>query len=341
MKAVILAAVILVIFALIFPLMVAYPNTRTADKPGGPAGDSEGPEEVGDTVPEVEDTGTMDGEFKLTLLDGGEVREMSLAQYLRGSLGAEMPASFEPEALKAQAVALRTYLLYKLRVNPSDAHPEADICSDSTCCAAWRDPESLREKWGGDFDANFAKIASAVAETDGLYISYGGEPALAVFHSSSAGRTEDSGNVWNSSLPYLVSVESPESAGDVPNYVSTVTVTPEEFSSAVAAAHPEADFTGETSDWIGTPVYSESGRLLTVTIGGIDVSGRELRSLFSLRSTAVTFNVTGEAIEMTTTGYGHGVGMSQYGANAMAKSGSTFREILENYYPGTEIVENR
>ena len=88
MKAVILAAVILVIFALIFPLMVAYPNTRTADKPGGPAGDSEGPEEVGDTVPEVEDTGTMDGEFKLTLLDGGEVREMSLAQYLRGSLGA-------------------------------------------------------------------------------------------------------------------------------------------------------------------------------------------------------------------------------------------------------------
>ena len=263
---------------------------------------------------------------------------MTLAQYLTGAVAAEMPASFEAEALKAQAAALRTYLLHKLYVDPSEAHRSADICSDSTCCAAWKSEDFLRERWGADFESNLDKIRAAVAATDGMYLSYDGAPALAVFHSSSPGRTEESGEVWADALPYLVSVESPETAGDVPDFVSELTVSVDEFRETVTTRFPEAVFSEDPARWIANVIYDGSGRLQTAAIGGVTVRGTELRGLFGLRSAAVTFEVTDDAVTMTSTGYGHGVGMSQYGANVMARDGAAWQEILAAYYPGTQLL---
>ena len=259
-----------------------------------------------------------------------------MSDWLPGVVAGEMPASFEPEALKAQAVAARTYIMYAMgREKP--AHPEADVCDDPGCCKAHSTDEALRENWGGDYDANMQKILSAVRSTDGEYMSYGGEVIQAVFHSSSAGRTEDSAAIWQAE-PYLVSVESPETADDVPNYVSSVTVSPEDFRETVLAAHPEAEFGEDPAFWLGAAVHDASGRVESVDIGGAQVPGTELRTLFELRSTAFALDYTAEGFLFTVTGYGHGVGMSQYGANVMAQDGADYEEILTHYYPGAELT---
>jgi stage II sporulation protein D len=196
------------------------------------------------------------------------------------------------------------------------------------------DAGELRERWGSDYDRYMEKITGAVRETDGECIYYGGEPILAAFHSSSAGATASSREVWGGELPYLVSVDSPESAERVPDYVSTVTVSADDFREAILAARPEADFSGGL---IGELVYSDSGRLLTAVIGGAELTGRELRAIFGLRSTAADIESDGDTVVFTTTGYGHGVGLSQYGADELARRGMTCEEILAHYYPGTSL----
>ena len=158
-----------------------------------------------------------------------------------------------------------------------------------------------------------------------------------MFHSSSAGRTEDSAAVWSAALPYLVSVESPEGADTVPNFASSVAVSAAEFRDTVLGAYPEADLSGPVSEWIGEASLTGSGRVGSVLIGGVSVPGTALRSLFGLRSTALSFRCSEDAVTIVSLGYGHGVGMSQYGANVMASEGADFREILANYYPGTEL----
>ncbi len=331
----VLSSVALVLFALIFPVAASW---NTLPEPTDPVPDvTEGPTEDGGSPFYVPDSPpASDGAVTVRLLDGGEVRELSLFDYLTFSVASEMPVAFAPEALRAQAVALRTFYMYTL-AHPS--HEGADICSDSACCAAWHGEDFFRNKWGADYEANIAKARSAVSDTDGLILTFGGQPALAAFHSSSAGRTEDSGSVWSASLPYLVSVESPESAETVPNYVSGVTVSATEFRDTILGAYPEADLSGPVSAWIGEPVLTGSGRVSSVPIGGVSVPGTVLRSLFGLRSTALSFEASGDTVTLTSTGYGHGVGMSQYGANVMASEGADFREILANYYPGTELRE--
>ena len=195
--------------------------------------------------------------------------------------------------------------------------------------------KSCAENWGGAYEENMSKILSAVRSTDGQYLSYGGEAIEAVFHSSSAGKTEDSAELW-SARPYLVSVDSPETAEDVPNYVTTVTVPCEDFAAKLSSLRPGADFSGEPALWLGPAAEDASGRVDSVEIGGAQFTGQELRELFSLRSTAFTLDYTVEGFLFTVTGFGHGVGMSQYGANVMAENGSGYREILAHYYPGTD-----
>ena len=259
---------------------------------------------------------------------------MDMQEYLVGVVAAEMPASFQDEALKAQAVAARTYAMYCAL---GQKHGEAQVCTDYSCCQAWQSDEALRQKWGGDYDTYSQKIRAAVEATAGQYLSYEGQPVFAAFHSSSAGATEDCGQVWNPS-PYLISVSSPETAEDVPNYVSTVECTPLDFRDTLLYAHPEADFTGEESGWIGQISLDGSGRVASAVLGGVSMKGTELRQLFSLRSTAFRLEYTGESFRFTVTGYGHGVGMSQYGANVMAREGETYTGILAHYYPGTVLV---
>ena len=337
MKVLVILCVLFTLFALIFPVAAAWTPREEAEEPPSDSGDPEPSAsdglfyvETGEKEPEVDEL------TQVTLLKNGEIVELTLRDYLIGALAAEMPASFEPEALKAQAVALRTYYIRKAQSGTS-AHPQAQICADSTCCAAYRDITELRDKWGESFENNLKRVTAAVRDTDGKYLTYDGQPALAVFHSSSAGYTESSGEIWSSSLPYLVSVESPETADTVPGYVTGVTVSAEEFRETVKARYPGTKLEGNPEDWFGETVYDASGRLSTVDIGGQTVTGPALRSMFALRSTAVKLEPGEKSVTMTTTGYGHGVGMSQYGANTMAAAGADYKEILEHYYPGTVL----
>ena len=269
------------------------------------------------------------------VLREGLVEEMDLEDYLTGVLAAEMPASFPEEALKAQAVAARTYVLYCAETGK---HPDADVCADPAHCQAWLDESSLRQRWGSDYETWSDKLRRAVADTAGQVLRYEGQAVFAAFHASSPGATEDSAAVW-SALPYLQSVSSPETAETVPNLMSSLECAALDFRDVILSARPQADLTGQPEAWVSELRPDASGRVAAAVIGGQEFSGSELRQLFSLRSTAFTLDYAEGVFRFTVAGNGHGVGMSQYGAKLMAEAGADFREILAHYYPGTELSE--
>lgn len=342
MKAIVLVSILCVIAAMIIPLFVVEGNSlispvEVAETEAIPT--EEPPEVTGDERSSALYYGieSADDDLMVTALIGGEILTLSMRDYLIGVVAAEMPASFEAEALKAQAVAARSYTLYKMTVSPSGNHPEANVCDDIHCCKSYKDMEALREKWGDSFESNLEKITAAVYETDGIYLSYDGEPILAVFHSSSGGMTEKASNVWSSDLPYLQSVESPESEDETPNFHSTVEVSLSDFKETVIDEYPGAVFGENPAEWITDLVYTESGRVYSMTVGGASLSGADMRGIFELRSTSFTVKVTEDSIIFSVTGYGHGVGMSQYGANTLASAGMSCSEILQWYYTGVEL----
>lgn len=272
------------------------------------------------------------------LLSDGTVETMALEDYLWGVLAAEMPASFRGQALKAQAVSARTYTLYQL-AHPKQAHPEADVCTDYACCQAWISREDRLAQWPEEERENYAgRITAALKNTRGQVLTWEGEPILAVFHASSGGKTRSAQAVWGTSVPYLVSVDSPEGEGDAPNYYSVVTLTAQEFSDLFLAAYPEADLSGPCAGWFSDPETDESGAPAAFTVGGVTVTAQQLRSLCALRSATFTVECAEETVTFYVTGYGHGVGMSQYGANVLAGEGLDYQEILAHYYPGTELT---
>ena len=288
-------------------------------------------------VPEAVEpvAGWDEGERIRLLTVEGTVEEMSLRDYLWGVTAAEMPASFELEALKAQTVAARTYCQYQ-RSAGEEKHPGADVCGDYTCCQAYLTREQATAGWGVDAWRYADKIDRAVAETDGLFCLYEGEPIDAVFFSSAAGRTVDAVAVWGTEVPYLRGVDSPEGT-EVPGWQTVVTLTPGEFREKLLGAYPQAELSGEPEGWIRDLVADEAGLVLSVRLGGVELSGGQVRSLFGLRSAHFTVQAMEEEVTFQVTGYGHGVGMSQYGANAMAREGKSFQEILEWYYTGTKV----
>lgn len=307
----------------------------------------------GERVPETREgdaqeqsaQGQRDSTVLLTVQDGETVESMALDQYLRGVVRGEMPASFELEALKAQAAAERTYVYYQLAAGRKEAHPDADVCTDPGCCSAWLSEEAAREKWGEDFDGWESRIEEAVAATDGQTALYDGQPILAVFHSSSAGKTAEAGDVWSGDVPYLRSVDSPEGEETVPNYYSAAEFTAAEAKTLLAQAHPELTFSGGPDKWFGAVERDDSGRVSTVEVCGAPLRGVEVRRIFSLRSACFTIDAAAERVTFRVTGYGHGVGMSQYGANELARQGKTWQEILMWYYaditvgPAPETVQ--
>ena len=297
---------------------------------GGPAAEPE---------PAAPETAAVhhDRDVTLTIQDGDTTEQMTLERYLTGVVRGEMPASFEMEALRAQAAAERSYVYYQLAAGRKDAHPDADFCTDHTCCSAYLSETAAREKWGGDFAPWNTRVEQAVSDTDGQVVLYNGRPILAVFHSSSAGRTAAAGDVWSGDLPYLVSVDSPEGEETVPNYYSTVTFTAAEAKEKLLAAHPELKLSGAPDRWFGAAAENGSGRVETVSVGGTDIEGTELRRIFGLRSACFTVAADSESVTFRVTGYGHGVGMSQYGANQLAREGKTWQEILEWYYTGATV----
>lgn len=254
--------------------------------------------------------------------EDGTVIPMELEAYLVGVVSAEMPAAFETEALKAQAVVARTYTLR--RVGSNSKHPDADICMNPECCQGYKAEQEYAET---------QRIREAVASTAGLVLTYNGELIEATYFSSSGGRTEDALAVWGSDIPYLRATDSPEE-DYADRYLETVTVTGEEFASALGIS-PE----GPCSGWLGEVTYTNGGGIDTMVIADQVFRGTELRKLLGLRSTAFLMTAVGDHITITTRGYGHRVGMSQYGAEAMAVDGATFQEILSHYYQGTTLAE--
>ena len=284
-----------------------------------------------DPKPQTEQSiaaGLPDSEIRLRAKIGGTLQTVTIAEYLPGVLRAEMPPTFSLEALKAQAVAERTYICYQMEKGAKSAHPDADVCDDAACCSAYLSEADARQKWGDSFALYEEKIQDAVAATDGAVMLYDGEPIMAVFHSSSAGKTAACSDVWSAELPYLVSVESPETADSVPNYYSVRTFSHDEFKRIFAAAHPDADFGGT---WVSDRRENSSGRVERITVGGVEVTGSEMRNLYGLRSACFTVEI-GDAVTFHVTGYGHGVGMSQYGAQELAEKGKNWQEILNWYY---------
>ena len=252
--------------------------------------------------------------------------------YLTGVVAAEMPAEFHIEALKAQAVAARTYMVQKGRCSN---YPDAAVCTDSSHCQAYKSPDKLRSQWGDNFGKYYNKISTAVHTTENEIIVYKGEPISAVFHSTSSGKTENASDVWGSSRPYLVSVDSrSDFAG--PEFASSKKVHLEEFKQVIKSANKSADFTREIVSDIR---LTKGGSVATLSLGGVPFKGVEIRKLFGLNSANFTIDIIGSDVIFDVRGYGHGVGMSQYGANFMAEKGGTYTDILKKYYTGVDIVK--
>ena len=258
--------------------------------------------------------------IKLYHAKNSEIEELSIDEYLYGVVSSEMPASYEEEALKAQAIVARTYTLYQI-INSKSKHGDADICDDYKCCQAWISKEERLSKWEeNEKFSNWDKIVNAVDLTQGKIITYEGKPIDAFFHSNSGGKTEVVSNVWGGAdLPYLKSVET--SGEDVYNqYASEVILNKDELSNKVKEKYNDFIINLQEDEAIKITAYTESGRVRTLKIGNINISGTEARTLFGLKSTNFTVSIEGENIKFSVIGYGHGVGMSQTGANTMAQS---------------------
>lgn len=289
------------------------------------------------SAPRTDSEEYHDRQQTLRVLDGDTVRDMTMEDYLMGVTAAEMPASFAEEALKAQAVAARTYTLYKL-ISGGNHGDAADICTDSTCCQAYISQEAVRSSWGEQADALEEKIRTAVTDTDGEAILYGGVPILAVFHSSSAGLTRAAGQVWQNDLPYLQPVDSPEASASIPNYYSRVDFSPETIREKLLARIPAADLAGDQKTWLKNAVRDSAGSVETVEVGGVTVKGSTVRAALGLRSACFEWELQDGRFAFYVTGHGHGVGLSQYGANAMAEAGADYKTILTHYYTGVTVA---
>lgn len=260
--------------------------------------------------------------------ENGTVTEGDMDDYLVGVLLAEIPASFEAEALKAQAVAARTYACKAMRTGGK--HGDGSVCLEAACCQAWLSREDYLSL--GGTEEGIAAMTAAVGETSDEVLTYEGELIEATYFSSSGGRTEAAVEVWGSAYPYLQSVDSPEDAG-ASHTSETCVFTHRQFQDLLGVILPE-----EPQNWIGDIAYTEGGGVATMEIGGQVYSGTELRRLLGLYSTVFRFSIESDTVTVTTRGYGHRVGMSQYGAEAMAVAGSTYEQILGHYYPGTAIT---
>lgn len=277
-------------------------------------------------------------EIKLLHKDTDEVEEVKLDDYIACVVSAEMPVSYELEALKAQAIVARTYTIYK--ITTSKKHDNADICDKSTCCQAWISKENRLKRWKeSDAQNNWNKIIRAVNETAGKIVTYNNKPINAFFHANSGGKTEIPFYVWGGSgYPYLQVVEtSGEDAYS--QYSSEAEFTKEELERKIREKHSDFEIDLEENDCIEIKERDSSNRVVTVKIGNLNLSGVETRTLLGLRSANFTVDISNNKVNFKVIGYGHGVGMSQTGADALAKQGKNCEEIIKHFYSGVEIKD--
>ena len=277
--------------------------------------------------------------IKLFHSGSGQIEELPIDEYLYGVVSSEMPANYEAEALKAQAIVARTYTIYQI-MNNSGKHPGADICDNSSCCQAWISKDERLSKWAPEeAESNWNKIVDAVNSTSGKIITYQNKPINAFFHSNSGGKTESSLNIWGGiDYPYLKSVETAGEEGYT-QYSSEAKFTKEELLNKLKEKYEDCEIDYSQENCIQILEYTTSGRVKTIKFGNKEIAGTEARTILGLRSTNFTFTISGDEIIFSVIGYGHGVGMSQTGADALAKSGSNCEEIIKHFYTDVEIVE--
>ena len=268
--------------------------------------------------------------IKVYMSEANEVKIFNMEDYLFGVVAAEMPALYSDEALKAQAVAAYTYALYKTNQNALENY---DITDNFQTDQAFITVDKAREKWGEDADTYENKIRNAVKSVKGKKLTYNGSPILSVYHAISSGKTESAFDIWGGSYDYLVSVDS---VGDKlsPNYMTTAEFHLDDLKSKLSTL---CEFSGDAKDYFGEIIRTESGSVRTVNICGNAVSGSSIRAALDLRSANFEVAFSEGKFIFTVIGYGHGIGMSQYGAHYMAMQGKTYEEILIHYYKGCEI----
>ena len=270
----------------------------------------------------------------------GKTEKIPLREYLCGVVAAEMEADYAPEALKAQAVSACSYLMYRYeQIKNGGAgdpkHPDAYVCDDFTHCKGYLSEKEAKKRWGKSwFDEYYGNIRSAVAQVYGQVITYDGKVINAVYHAISSGTTESAENVWGAEVPYLRSVDSSADTA-ASGYETTLAFTEQQTADLLKKAGVAVS--GSAEKWFGVPVADSAGSVESVTVCGKTLSGTEVRKIFSLRSTAFSVAYKQKKFIFTTHGYGHQVGMSQFGANQLALDGKSYAEILRYYYTGTKI----
>jgi stage II sporulation protein D len=259
--------------------------------------------------------------------DGTSV-SMELEEYLIGVLLGEMPMDFAMEALKSQAVVARTYTLRRNSTTPK--HKGGAVCMESACCQSYCSAKNYIANGGTEPSVN--KAIDAVAATRGQVLTYNGMLIEATYFSCSGGRTEDALSVWGTDIPYLQAVDSPGEENAV-HYTDSLTFSAAEFENRLGLS-----LSGDPTEWFGNVTYTDGRGVEHMVIGGVAFKGTELRQKLGIRSTAFTVTPLENSVHITTKGFGHRVGMSQYGAEAMAVKGNTYRQILAHYYPGTTVT---
>lgn len=290
---------------------------------------------------EFKTTNIVEPEFiKVYNLKTNDVMVMEFEEYLKGVVASEMYANFNIEALKAQGVTARTYLLYRFKKYPEGQpeHLDAPVCT-GTHCQVWTSKEDLiASHEDGWYEKYWGKIEEAVNSTKGQILTYDGKIIEPLFHSTSGGRTENSEDVFSTAVPYLRSVESPYES-EAPKLHGSVKISVDEFISKLKSVYGNLNITPDNLDEkIKLGEVSEGGKIKTLFIDNTEVTGRELRSIFNLNSANFSFIQSGNELEIVTTGYGHGVGMSQWGAEGMAEEGYNYKEILKHYFTDVEII---
>ena len=267
----------------------------------------------------------------------GQVEKVAVLDYLYGAVAAELPPGFHLEAMKAQAVASHTYALY-CQEHPSQDLGGADFSADPSNWEGYVTREQMLERYPDLGETYWEKIKNAVDEVASTVLVYQEEPILAAYHSMSAGATEFASNVWNGTVPYLIPVDS---VGDTlaDQFETSVTFASEQIKGILTEAYPDLTLSGDTRSWFQIISRSPSGYVLTLQAGNLQISGKDLRTLLGLRSTNFTITAQTNSFLFTTKGYGHGVGLSQYGADYMARQGSGYEEILLHYYTGTQLAQ--
>jgi stage II sporulation protein D len=289
------------------------------------------------------DKGEYDTRIFVYIKSEDKVEEMAIEEYITGVVAAEMPAEFAYEALKAQAVAARTYAYGRLKglyKNEDGYHDNADVCTDYSHCQAWISKEEAMKRWDDDNkDEYWNKIKNAVEETRGIIIMYKNIVANPLFHSNSGGKTENAEDVWDiGSVDYLKSVKS-EGEEACPTFKTVKEVSAAEFCNTLGKYYPETKLNkNNIFEEIEILDQTQGDRVRTIRIKDIIIKGTDFRKIFSLPSANFSINnKNNKIVEITTLGNGHGVGMSQWGANYLAKCNKTWEEILKYYYTGIEL----